>query len=217
LKTPSRRGITPNDDIFRLVSALGFGIVFPIGSFYRLKSQASGEKLDRREEGLFVLLTLRPIAAVEALAFFTYLIKPEWMGWSTVPLPRGFRWFGVGLGVLAAVLFITTLHTLGTNLTDTVVTRSNHTLVTRGVYRWVRHPFYVATALAIAAAAIVSANWFLGLAGAMTMALLIQRTRTEERNLVARFGDAYTKYMASTGRFIPRFRSSADKPRPNHD
>jgi protein-S-isoprenylcysteine O-methyltransferase Ste14 len=30
-----------------------------------------------------------------------------------------------------------------TLLTDTLVTRREHTLITHGPYRWVRHPFYV--------------------------------------------------------------------------
>ena len=57
----------------------------------------------------------------------------------------------VGVGVVAACLLIWTFRSLGTNLTDTVVTRKDHTLVTSGPYRFVRHPFYVAYTLAIAA------------------------------------------------------------------
>ncbi len=44
-----------------------------------------------------------------------------------------------------------TLRSLGKNLTDTVVTRRAHTLVTSAPYRWVRHPFYDALALAVLA------------------------------------------------------------------
>jgi protein-S-isoprenylcysteine O-methyltransferase Ste14 len=35
--------------------------------------------------------------------------------------------------------------------------------------------------------------------------LLVIRCRTEEENLVARFGDAYLAYARRTGRFLPRF------------
>ena len=56
-----------DEDIFRLVLILGFVAVLPIALYHRLKSQASKEKLDRRAEGLFVLLTLRPIALVRML------------------------------------------------------------------------------------------------------------------------------------------------------
>jgi protein-S-isoprenylcysteine O-methyltransferase Ste14 len=101
-----------------------------------------------------------------------------------------------------------TLPNLGRNLTDTVVTRRAHTLVTKGPYRWVRHPFYDCIALLIMGTSLVAANWFLLLTGAVLFALLVVRTRTEEELLIERFGDAYRNYMGRTGRFLPRIMAS---------
>jgi protein-S-isoprenylcysteine O-methyltransferase Ste14 len=84
------------------------------------------------------------------------------------------------------------------------VTRKEHTLVTTGPYRWVRHPLYSSAALAILANSLVAANWFFLATGGVMFLLLVIRTRKEEENLLARFGDAYRKYMQRTGRFIPR-------------
>ena len=194
-----------NDNIFRFILILGFAVVFPIGMYHRLKAHlASREKLNRRAEGLFILTTLRPIALLSMLGLLAYVINPQWMSWSSVGLPIWVRWLGVGLGVVTAALLIVVFRNLGTNITDTVVTRANHTLVTCGPYRWVRHPFYVATALAVAANSVVTANWFLALTGMTTVALLVIRTRIEEEKLVERFGDEYRNYMERTGRFIPR-------------
>jgi protein-S-isoprenylcysteine O-methyltransferase Ste14 len=97
-----------------------------------------------------------------------------------------------------------TFRTLGTNLTDTVVTRRTHTLVLHGPYRWIRHPFYDSAALLMLAISLMTANWFLLLAGSVTFGLLAFRTRIEEANLVARFGESYRRYMEGTGRFLPR-------------
>ena len=108
------------------------------------------------------------------------------------------------MGVIAGGLLIWTLRSLGKNLTDTVVTRRAHTLVTSGPYRWVRHPFYDALALAVLANSLAAANWFLFLSGGLLFVLIIVRTRTEEEKLVARFGDAYRAYVEQTGRFLPR-------------
>jgi protein-S-isoprenylcysteine O-methyltransferase Ste14 len=89
-----------------------------------------------------------------------------------------------------------------------VVTRKAHTLVTVGPYRWVRHPFYDAVALAVLANSLVAANWFLLATGALLMTMMVIRTRREEAHLLARFGDAYRSYMNRTGRFFPgRIRS----------
>lgn len=196
-----------DDDIFRLILTLGFAAVFPIALYHRLKSQATGEKLDRRQEGTFILLTLRPIAAMRMLGVLTYIINPAWMAWSSIGLPGWARWLGVGLGVVAATLLIIVFRTLGTNLTDTVVTRVNHTLVTTGPYRYVRHPFYVVFALAVTADSLVTDNAFLALTGLTAFGLIILRTRTEEEKLIERFGEEYRRYMSRTARFLPRFRS----------
>jgi protein-S-isoprenylcysteine O-methyltransferase Ste14 len=193
-----------DDQVFRAVMIVVFLVVLPIGVYHRVKSQATREKLDRRQEGLFMLATLRPLGAAFWLGLIAWMIDPRWMAWSEVPLPVWLRWTGVGLLVPAAGLLVWTFRSLGQNLTDTVVTRRQHTLVVHGPYRWIRHPFYDSTALLMVAMSLIAANWFLFVAGVVVLCLLILRTRTEESNLVARFGDSYRTYMKRTGRFLPR-------------
>jgi protein-S-isoprenylcysteine O-methyltransferase Ste14 len=96
-----------------------------------------------------------------------------------------------------------TFVTLGTNITDTVVTRREAFLVTNGPYRWVRHPFYLAFGLGVTADTLATANWFLGITGLITFAVIVLRTKREEENLIARFGDEYRSYMTRSGRFLP--------------
>lgn len=193
-----------DDQTFRAILIVSAIVVLPIVIYHRVRSQATGEPLDRWQEGAFILFTLRPIGIATMLGLFAYLINPEWMAWSAMRLPTWLRWFGVALGVAAACLLVWTLRSIGTNLTDTVVTRRDHTLVTKGPYRWVRHPFYDAVAMSVAANGLVAANWFLLAGGAATMALIVLRTSREEERLVARFGDSYRQYMARTGRFFPK-------------
>jgi len=181
-------------------------VIFPLMAYFRLKSRTN-ERLDRRQEGLFVLLTLRPIGLTTIAAVVAYLTNPASMAWAAAPFPLWLRWAGVGEAVAAGLLIIWTMRTLGRNLTDTVVTRKDHTLVTNGPYRFVRHPFYLALALWMTAFSFMAANWFL-LAGSLTvLALLVIRTDAEEARLVARFGDAYKKYMTRTGRFLPKLKA----------
>ena len=180
-----------DDQTFRVLLIIGSLILLPIAAYHRIRSQATGERLDRRQEGCFILLTLRPAGIAGMLGLLAFMIDPRWMAWSSVPLPLWLRWIGVGLGVGASGLLIWTLRTLGKNLTDTVVTRREHTLVTTGPYRWVRHPFYDATALAILANSLATASWFIFASGVVLLGLIVIRTRTEEEKLVARFGDSY--------------------------
>ena len=192
------------EQTFRFILILGFAAIVPIGAYHRVKSQATGEKLDRRQEGIFLLATLRPFVIAHMLGLVTYMINPAWMAWSSVALPSWLRWAGVVVGIPGGLLLVVTFRTLGKNLTDTVVTRAEHTLVTRGPYRWVRRPFYLAHALAVVANSLVTANWFLALTGGIAFGLLVLRTRTEEEKLIERFGKDYKKYMERTGRFLPR-------------
>jgi protein-S-isoprenylcysteine O-methyltransferase Ste14 len=85
-----------------------------------------------------------------------------------------------------------------------VAIRQQHTLITNGPYRWVRHPFYTVTSLTFAGFVLLTATWSAALALALFWLYLWRRTPLEEAKLVERFGDEYRAYMARTGRFLPR-------------
>jgi protein-S-isoprenylcysteine O-methyltransferase Ste14 len=193
-----------HDETFRTVVVVFFLVLLPIGIYHRLKSQATREKLDRRQEGLFILATLRPLGAVFWLGLIAWMVNPGAMAWSSVSLPNWLRWTGVGVMAIGFGLLVWTFRSLGKNLTDTVVTRQAHTLVLHGPYRWIRHPLYGSAALLTVAMSLIAANWFLFAIGVLVFCLLVIRTRTEEEHLVRRFGDSYRSYMQRTGRFLPR-------------
>ena len=90
------------------------------------------------------------------------------------------------------------------HLTDTVVTRRQHNLVTHGPYHWVRHPFYVLLFLWGLSLTLLSANWLLAIVLVVVLTLLGIRTRIEEAKLPERFGDEYRAYARQTGRFFPK-------------
>ena len=121
-----------DDQIFRLILIVGFCSVCPIALYHRLKSQASGERLDRSQEGIFILATLRPLGLASMAGLVAFMIDPDWMRWSQVGLPAWARWGGVGIGACTGALLIWVFDSLGKNITDTVVTRRDHTLVTTG-------------------------------------------------------------------------------------
>ena len=191
------------DQTFAFVLRVAWLTLLPIIVFHRVRSQMTGEKLDRRQEGALILLTLRPAGIAHMVGVVAYMVDPSRMAWSSMPLPLWLRWAGVAVGAASGCLLVWTLVNLGKNLTDTVVTRKAHTLVTVGPYRWVRHPFYDAVALAVLANSLVAANWFLLATGALLMTMMVIRTRTEEAHLLTRFGDDYRSYMKRTGRFFP--------------
>ena len=190
---------------FRAILIISSALLIPFAVYHRLKSQSTGESLDRSQEGLFILLTLRPLGLAGIAGFLTYMLNPRWMSWSSLLLPSWLRWLGILSGLTAGALIVWTFRALGPNLTDTVVTRRIHTLVTNGPYRFVRHPFYVAVGLAVLGNGLAAANWFLFATGVTSLCLLILRTSREEERLFQRFGDEYRLYSQRTGRFLPKW------------
>ena len=94
---------------------------------------------------------------------------------------------------------------LGESWSVTLELNANHRLVTRGVYGLVRHPMYSSFFVLGLGQALLLANWIAGLAGLVSVALLvIVRVPNEERMMIEQFGDEYRDYMRRTGGVVPR-------------
>ncbi len=171
-----------DDNTFRLAYLVVVAAFAPFGAYYRIRSVTT-ERLDRWQEGAFILFGLRLSALPIFVGGITWMINPQWMAWSAMPIPTWLRWLGVAFVACSCSLVAWTFHNLGKNLTDTVVTRRDHTLVISGPYRYVRHPFYVAIALQMLGGGLVTANWFILLAGMVPLAFLA--TRTQDRGAEA--------------------------------
>lgn len=141
----------------------------------------------------------------EVVTFFLYLLAGHTLAWAALPLPAGIRWAGAGLGAAALALFAWVHRSLGANYSWLLRVRAQHTLITEGPYRWVRHPMYTAFYLLHIAVALLSANAFIALTwlGGLTY-LLARRVRDEEAMLIDAFGEEYERYIERTGRFLPR-------------
>ena len=189
---------------FRWALLVVIAITMTIAGYHRIQARAAGGPVSRREEGLG-FLAMRTVFGLSLwVAIVAYLVSPGSMAWSALPAADWLRWSGVGFGLIECGLFYWTLHHLGPNLTDTVVTRAEATLVTSGPYRWVRHPFYVTILLLLISISLITANWFIGLLGSFIFAFFVLRAPLEEQKLAERFGDEYRAYVKRTGRFWPR-------------
>lgn len=193
----------PSENPFRVALVLVIVLTMAVTVYHRLQAASSGEKISHEQEGYLFAIILRLAGLCLWISTLAYLLSPSFVEWASVPLPVWVRWSGVAAGLFCSLLMYWTLSSLGRNLTDTVVTRAEATLVTHGPYRWVRHPFYFTAAMLMAAVTVLTANWLIGLASLIVLALLAIRTPKEEQMLIERFGQPYRDYMAKTGRFIP--------------
>jgi protein-S-isoprenylcysteine O-methyltransferase Ste14 len=130
--------------------------------------------------------------ASPAFAFAEYPLR-------TGPLVAGVMCFVIGLW-----LFYRSHADLGTNWSITLEIREEHRLITRGVYRWVRHPMSSALILYSVGEALVIPNWVAGPSNLVAFALLFAlRVGPEERMMAQQFRDEYAAYTERTKRLIP--------------
>ena len=91
---------------------------------------------------------------------------------------------------------------LGGNWSARPALKEGHELITSGPYRWVRHPIYTGTLLAVLATAFVSAPiwWFFIATFAV---VVIVRVQVEERLMLRQFPSQYPEYKKRTKALIP--------------
>jgi protein-S-isoprenylcysteine O-methyltransferase Ste14 len=81
-------------------------------------------------------------------------------------------------------------------------------LVSRGLYRYSRHPLYVTTSLYLIGVSIASASWiFLLFPIIMTVGAVVF-INFEEEECLKQYGDTYRKYMKRTPRWLGLPKSS---------
>jgi protein-S-isoprenylcysteine O-methyltransferase Ste14 len=73
-----------------------------------------------------------------------------------------------------------------------------------GLYRWIRHPQYVALWATGLGLAILWPRFLTIVLWTVMVGLYYLLARDEERRMVAQFGDQYRSYLARTGMFFPR-------------
>ncbi|HJS20314.1 MAG TPA: isoprenylcysteine carboxylmethyltransferase family protein [Anaerolineales bacterium] len=195
-----------NENVFRILAAIVLLSGMGISSYFRRKADRdSGEKISRKVDGTPMMTVIKVGGLILWLSPFVYLINPAWMAWSKIGLPEWARWLGVVLGVLCVAGIYWLFSSIGSGITPTSATREQHTLVTNGPYRWVRHPLYTIGSSLFVAFGMMADNWFIAALGILAFIGMAIRTPKEEANLIEKFGDEYREYMNQTGRFLPKF------------
>jgi protein-S-isoprenylcysteine O-methyltransferase Ste14 len=138
-----------------------------------------------------LILPLMSIAT-PSLSFADYRPRP-------VTLLSGIVCLTLGLW-----LFYRSHADLGDNWSITLQLREEHRLITRGVYRRIRHPMYAAIFLQALAQALLLPNWLAGPVYLIAFLVMFAlRIGPEERMMLEKFGDEYAAYRGRTTRLIP--------------
>ncbi len=174
-----------------------WGVVHSILASHFAKDMLGGTSFYRLGYNIFAVLSFAPIVYLMATL-------PDRIVYQ-VPAPWNILMRG-GQLLAALMLFVAFLQTDSLSfvgLRQLFGTRESSQLVTRGLYRVVRHPLYTFGLLFIWLTPTVSHNSLTVYIGATIYTLV--GAFFEERKLLRDFGDAYAEYRRITPMLIPGF------------
>ena len=151
------------------------------------------------------------VSTASMVLFFVVFTLVLRMGWGALDIPKGlrlsFETAGDILVILGTLMNVLGRLSLKGNWGDQIRIYGDHTLVTGGLYRFVRHPLYSGLFFVGYGAAIVYANWLgILLISVVFVPMMYYRVLLEEKLLTQRFPE-YRGYARRTGMFLPKLPS----------
>lgn len=183
-----------------------------------------------RAPHLWILILLGVLASIFQPSYnpFTITVKPKDKGtgaqiiWSVyltqlvaileatyLRYPRSVQWdltasIAIGAAVLGLALRTWAVLTLGSLFTMHIDIQNNHSIVTRGPYKIVRHPSYLGAFIMYLATIIFLHAWFSVVIAALVLPFaFLRRIHYEEELLKGGFGEEYETYRQRVKRFLP--------------
>jgi len=146
---------------------------------------------------------------VPAILGFTLIFREgfggSWLARPVVSANPLLLWLCVVVTILGLLFAVWARLILGSNWSGTVTIKTNHQLIRRGPYRWIRHPIYTGMLAALLATAMIQ-GLLSGMIGfAFVLLALYRKARREESFLSQEFGEGFSEHRQHTGMFLPRF------------
>ena len=194
------------DNLFKYLFLIGLVVEEVIRFPHRRRQRREWREkrmAETRMSPLDFALDMLAITGMELIPFL-YVFTP-WLNFADYVLPAWIGWIGV-IVLAGAVWLLWRAHAdLGHNWTPTLQIKETHSLVTHGVYRYIRHPIYAAVWLTGLAQVLMLPNWLAGPACLLLfLPVYLVRVPREERMMLDHFGEAYRTYMQRTGGIFPR-------------
>jgi protein-S-isoprenylcysteine O-methyltransferase Ste14 len=132
------------------------------------------------------------------------IFLPGAVSWAKFNLPLGFQIIGLILAIACIPVILWVFNSIGKNISETVLTKESHELVTSGPYSFVRHPLYGAALLLLFSISLVFRDWIIlvySLVGLVAFRMLV--IPAEEKQLLDTFGEEYERYRNRTRSLFP--------------
>jgi protein-S-isoprenylcysteine O-methyltransferase Ste14 len=153
--------------------------VLGTGDIFKKMGEAPLSKKEKKLYGIYLAIQLI------LLAYSVFL-----------PLKLGTGWFYAGLAIYWIGLIL-----LLTAIVNVAVTPFGR-VFSRGIYRYTRHPMYLAGLIIPVGISVTSASWVFLLLAVVVWFVQVSQVNAEERFCLEMFGKEYQDYMNRTPRWI---------------
>ena len=169
--------------IFMGVFLLQMLVIMIIGKHVRERSHVPAEARHNKCE-----------RSIGIIGNFVWLLA---LGYSIfMPFQLGSAWFYTGLFIfILGLIFLT-------DATLKFINTPTDQLITKGVYRFSRHPMYLATFFICLGSGIAAASWLFLLLSIIMAICFYQEALIEERFCLDKYHNAYRTYMKSVPRWL---------------
>lgn len=191
------------NSIFKIIYFVLFVVTFVIRKIFTAQNNKQKFIVDRKSPGDILLLTLDGVGMILPLVY----VFSSWLDFANYDMPDWLGWIGVVLFMDAILLLYFSHADLGKNWSPTLGIQKDHSLVTHGIYKSIRHPMYAAHLLWAIAQIFILHNWIAGFSFIVAMIPhYLLRVGREEQMMIDQFGEEYEDYIKKTGRIFPRLR-----------
>ena len=188
------------NSIFKIIYFIELLVAIGVRKSFEKKYLKLDIAVDRKTTLDVIFLLLNGVGMIIPII---YVLSP-WLDFANYQIPEWLSYTGAVLFALAIYLIWKSHYDLGRNWTPIVALREEASLVTGGIYKYIRHPMYAAHLLWALAQVLLLPNWIAGYSFLLVqIPFYFVRIRAEEQMMIEEFGDAYRTYMGNTARLIP--------------
>ncbi|OYE04270.1 methyltransferase family protein [Nostoc sp. 'Peltigera membranacea cyanobiont' 232] len=180
--------------------------IFFLGTIWRVirYGQLANRQEDRQVQAtsgrVASLITVVGLLSVHWLTLYTFSLQDQTLNTSVNQYLTV-----IAIALVFAAIFVSqvAIKTLG-KFFDRLIIKSDHQLVTDGIYSLIRHPIYTSYILLFLGFCIMLQSlWGLGLLLTVCIVWFGNRITIEEQMLEERFGEEYQSYCQQTKRLFP--------------
>jgi protein-S-isoprenylcysteine O-methyltransferase Ste14 len=113
------------------------------------------------------------------------------------------RYIGLAVYLVFSWVQVWSFKTLGDNYSQDIMIKKNHELITKGPFKFIRHPQYLCQILLDLGATAATFSYIVGFLALLEIPIYIMRASMEDKLLAKYFSEKFSDYKKKSGFMIP--------------